>query len=480
MSVRTRFAPSPTGYLHIGSVRTALYAWAVAKKNNGSFILRIEDTDRERYVPNSIKFIIQELNWLGLQPTEGPSESELIQVGEDIEGLSLEWSSHGGPYIQSLRKDFYKRYAEELLQAGFAYRCECTPEMLEKERREQILAGKRPGYSGRCRYINVSPEKPHAIRLKLPQNFSVTANDEIRGKLKFENPPLSDPVLLKSDGFPTYHLAVVVDDHLMKITHVLRGEEWISTFPIHWYLYDLFGWEKPKFLHLPVILGEDGKKLSKRHGAQTTAELREEGFLPSAIINALALIGWTHSSGLEIFSVDEFLRDFSLEKVHSASGMFSPIKLKRINHEHFKLMRVDEFLALIQKNLGLSLRLSESYVNVLKERTHTLKDLSQLLCFLIFPNEYDFQALEDIDKQLIISTLELFKKAVNENLSRDELQAQISAISDSINLPKKHVFKILRVAILRRMETPPLIDTIQEFGFNWTIDQINRFLSEFR
>lgn len=476
MSVRTRFAPSPTGYLHIGSVRTALYAWALARKYSGSFILRIEDTDRERYVPNSISFIINELIWLHLIPDEGPSTDELKKVEQSSVNFNL--GGDYGPYIQSLRKDIYQKFAKELVEAGHAYRCDCTPEILEQERRRQILAGEKPGYSGRCRYRNVPEDTPHAIRLKLPQDFSISVHDKLRGVLKFENPPLSDPVLLKSDGFPTYHLAVVVDDHLMKITHVLRGEEWISTFPIHWYLYDLFGWSKPVFLHLPVILGEDGKKLSKRHGAQTTAELRQAGFMPDAIVNALALIGWTHSQGLEIFKTEEFLNDFSIERIHSASGMFSFHKLKRINHEHIKLLSKEEFLNLIKDHLGLTINLSDRYIDVLKERTHTINDLSQLLCFLTMPNEYEFQALNGFDIGKLSSILLKFQELLGKNPGRGELQNLIESCAKEYDLTKRDVFKILRIAILNRMETPPLLDSIEEFGTEWTKAQIQGFLKK--
>lgn len=483
MTTRTRFAPSPTGSLHIGGVRTALYSWAIAKQSGGEFLLRIEDTDQERKVPGAITFIIRELQWLGLKFDKGPTKSELEAIGEPVEGLILpdcntSRTVNENSFIQSFRKHIYKKYAEELVQNGYAYRCDCTPEMLERERREQMLRREKPGYSGRCRFRNVPQDKPHAIRLRLPDNFTVTAHDAIRGIIKYENPPLRDPVLLKSDGFPTYHLAVVVDDHLMKISHVLRGEEWLATFPIHWYLYELFGWTKPVFVHLPVILGDDGKKLSKRHGAVTTAELREEGYLPEAILNSLALVGWSHPEGKELFCMDEFVQKFSIDRIHPASGVLSFPKMKRFNHEHIKMMSNDRFLGMARSIVNFKLpEFSDHYLDILKERCHTLKDIAHLLCFLDETVKPDYDQLSNIATDKIAAVMDLFQNLVSADFSRDKIAESFNQIAAKTGLKKSDCFKIIRIATLKRLETPPIVDTLLEFGKEWTLDRINRFKS---
>ncbi|MCS6894269.1 MAG: glutamate--tRNA ligase [Deltaproteobacteria bacterium] len=478
MSIRTRFAPSPTGLLHIGSVRTALYSWALAKQSGGSFILRIEDTDQERKVEGSINFIVKELLWLGLEFDEGPSLSELESIGESTDGLIETWDSKSGPYVQSLRKDLYKKYAEELVDAGHAYRCDCTPEMLERERREQTLRRERPGYSGRCRHRNVSPDTKHAIRLMLPEEFTINVEDGLRGKLKFENPPLRDPVLLKSDGFPTYHLALVLDDHFMKISHVLRGEEWLATFPVHWYLYELFGWEKPVFVHLPVILGEDGKKLSKRHGATTTADLRKQGYIPEAILNSLALVGWTHPSGKELFTVDDFVRNFSLDKIHASSGIFSFSKLKKFNHEHLKQLNPADFLKLAREQIDIP-EFSHVYLQLLQERVHTLVDLNDLLVFIHDSAQYEFDKLREFSESVVASVVTNFVQKCQQTFSREGLNNLINQLAEKFNLKKSEAFKILRIAFLKRLETPPLVDTLLEMGLDWVVTQGKVFLTEF-
>jgi len=463
---RTRFAPSPTGLLHIGSVRTALYSYALARKNGGHFLLRIEDTDQERKVQGSVSFLIRELAWLGLVPDEGPSHEDLKKIGEPLDCISLS-GGQKGPYVQSLRREIYRQYAEELIQKGFAYRCDCTPEMLERERLEQIAKREKPGYSGRCRYRNVGPDVPHAVRLRLPDNFVVEFYDAIKGLVRFENPPLKDPVILKSDGLPTYHLAVVVDDHLMEITHVLRGDEWLSTAPIHIYLYDIFGWEKPVFAHLPVILGEDGKKLSKRHGACTTEDLRQQGYLPQAILNALALVGWSHPEGKELFSLEEFIEVFDLERVHASSGIFSFSKLNKFNHEHIKRLSKEEFSEALSQKLGKSFQFSETYLKVIQERTHTLEDLKSLLCFLDDEIKPDFSAIS-LDVATLKQIIASFKEYISTGFSRDGLKIFFEDQGKKFGLKKESVFKAIRIATLCRLETPPLIDTLLEMGREWT------------
>ncbi|RLC83882.1 MAG: glutamate--tRNA ligase, partial [Chloroflexi bacterium] len=319
MTIRVRFAPSPTGQPHIGNIRTVVFNWLFARQHHGKFILRIEDTDRSRYAPNAVKVIKDSLRWLGLDWDEGP----------DIGGPY-------GPYVQSQRLEFYREKAEELIEKGWAYRCNCTPERLERIRKEQRARVETPMYDGHCRELPpdaISPDEPHVIRLKVPREGTTTVHDLLRGDITFENRLIDDQILLKSDGFPTYHLAVVVDDHLMNITHIMRGDDWISSTPKRVLLYQALGWEPPVYAHVPLVLGPDGKKLSKRHGAVSIADFRKQGYLPDALFNFLALLGWSPGEGeeQEIFSREELLELFDIQHINLASAVFSYDKLDWMN-----------------------------------------------------------------------------------------------------------------------------------------------------
>ena len=264
MTVRVRFAPSPTGQPHIGNIRTVVFNWLFARQHGGQFIIRVEDTDRTRYVPDAVNVIFNSLHWLGLDWDEGP----------DVGGPY-------GPYVQSERLPLYREKALELLDKGWAYRCNCPPERLERIREEQRARGDMIMYDGHCRDLPpdaISPDEPHVIRLKMPREGQTVVHDLLKGDVVFENSGIDDQVLLKSDGFPTYHLAVVVDDYLMQITHIIRGDDWLSSAPKHVTLYRAFGWELPEFAHVPLVLGADGKKLGKRHGAISVAEFEKQGY----------------------------------------------------------------------------------------------------------------------------------------------------------------------------------------------------------
>ncbi|HPV08860.1 MAG TPA: glutamate--tRNA ligase, partial [Aggregatilineales bacterium] len=310
--VRVRFAPSPTGYLHIGGARTALFNWLFARKHGGSFILRIEDTDQSRYVPEAEDDIMASLRWLGLNWDEGP----------DIGGKA-------GPYRQSERAELYREWADWLIEHGYAYRCNCSPERLEKVREEQRARGEKPGYDRFCRDRNLGPDiGEHVVRFKMPLEGETTVHDLIRGPITFSNAELQDLVLLKSDGLPTYHLANVVDDHFMEISYIMRADEWIATAPIHWQLYRAFGWEMPAIAHLPVILSPSGHgKLSKRDQAfqeggtkvlVQVREFREAGYLPEAVVNFLTNVGWAFGDDREVFTPEEAMERFELEDINPA------------------------------------------------------------------------------------------------------------------------------------------------------------------
>lgn len=321
MTVRVRFAPSPTGYLHVGGARSALFNYLFAKRHGGTFILRIEDTDRTRFVEGALKEIYDSLRWLGLNWDEGP-----------------EAGGGCGPYIQSERLALYKESAEKLLQTGHAYRCFCSSERLTALREEQEKNKLQLGYDKKCRGLSsqatndlLAKGAPHVVRLRIPEERKVVFNDEIRGPIEYSSDVLDDLVLLKTDGFPTYHLANVVDDHFMGITHVLRGDEWITSTPRHILLYEAFGWTPPAFAHLPVILSEDGKKLSKRKGAASVMDYKRAGYLPEALFNFLALLGWAPGNDREKMSVQELVDAFSIDHVSPKAAVFDEKKLEWMN-----------------------------------------------------------------------------------------------------------------------------------------------------
>jgi glutamyl-tRNA synthetase len=320
-TVRVRFAPSPTGYLHVGGARSALFNYLFAKRKNGTFILRIEDTDQSRFVEGALQEIYESLKWLGLQWDEGP------EVGGAL-----------GPYVQSQRLHIYKEFAQKLLESGHAYRCFCTPERITKLREEQEKAKQPSGYDRKCRGLSddeismhLNAGTPHVVRLKIPAGRKVVFIDKIRGAIEYSSDVLDDLVLIKSDGYPTYHMANVVDDHLMKITHVLRGDEWIASTPRHVLLYEAFGWDPPEFAHLPIILSPDGGKLSKRKGAASVMDFKRAGFLPEALFNFLALLGWSPGDEREKMAVNELIDAFSLENVSPKSSVFDEQKLEWMN-----------------------------------------------------------------------------------------------------------------------------------------------------
>lgn len=347
--IRVRFAPSPTGYLHVGGLRTALYNFLYARKHGGTFVLRIEDTDRTRFVEGAAEQLVNTLFGLGLGSDEGiflkkqekDSEKypELIEVGEH------------GPYTQSERLDIYRRHADELLHSGKAYPCFCTTDRLDAMRAEQVAAKRMPKYDRFC--LGLSPEEvstklaegvPHVIRMKVEDDREVAFHDIVRGHVAFRTETIDDQVLVKSDGFPTYHLGSVVDDHLMEITHVIRAEEWLPSTPKHILLYEAFGWEPPVFAHLPLLLNPDRSKLSKRQGDVAVEEYLGKGYLAEALINFVALLGWNPGEGStqEIFSIDELVSRFELGDVHKAGAVFDLRKLDWMNAEYIKALSVDD------------------------------------------------------------------------------------------------------------------------------------------
>lgn len=385
-SLRVRFAPSPTGYLHVGGLRTALYNFLLAKKHNGKFILRIEDTDQSRRVEGAMENLIETLQWAGVEFDEGPGKE-----------------GNYGPYIQSQRLEIYRNHVKRLIETGKAYYCFCSPERLEEVRKHQTEAGLDPMYDRRCRNISredaekrVAAGEAHVVRLKVPLEGELTFTDEVRGEVTIQHKILDDQVLLKSDGFPTYHLAVVVDDYSMGITHVIRGEEWLPSTPKHILLYRAFGWELPKFAHLPLLLNPDKSKLSKRQGDVAVEDYRAKGYLKEALINFIAFLGWNPGGEREIFSLQELINEFSLERVGKTGAVFNIEKLNWYNQQHIKLQSAEQLLPLVKKiaeEKGISYS-SPDYlkqvIELMKERVVLLPDfVDSCPYFFADPVTYD-------------------------------------------------------------------------------------------
>lgn len=343
--MRTRFAPSPTGSLHVGGLRTALYSWLLARQSDGKFLLRIEDTDQAREVAGAVDVILKGLHWAGLDPDEG-----VVMVDSDV----TQQGSHG-PYKQSERLDLYRPYVDQLLQAGHAYPCFCTPERLEQMRTEQQAKKQAPMYDRHCCNVSETEVKQrikagekHVIRMRIPRDKTITFNDDIRGDVSFQGHTVDDQVLLKSDGFPTYHLAHVVDDHLMDIDLVVRGEEWLSSLPKHLLLFKWLEWEAPRYAHVPLLLNKDKSKLSKRQNAVSVEEYMEKGYLPEAMLNFLAMLGWNSGTTQELFSLPELIQQFSIDRVQKSGAIFDVEKLDWLQGQWMRKLTVDEFVKRIK------------------------------------------------------------------------------------------------------------------------------------
>lgn len=359
--VRVRFAPSPTGYLHIGGLRTALFNYLYARHTGGTMILRIEDTDRTRFVEGALENLLKALSWAKVEIYEGVMLDESGKVTERGEY---------GPYIQSdrVKAGIYNKYIEKLIEEDKAYYCFCSQERIDKVRDQQKADGLTPKYDGLCRSIPLEEAKKriangeeYTVRLKLPKNREISFVDRIKGKITFNTDDMDDQVLIKRDGFPTYHFAVVVDDHLMKITHVVRGDEWISSTPKHVYLYEAFGWDAPEYIHLPTVLNENHKKYSKRNGDGMVEDFIEEGYLPEGLINFLALLGWSPDSEEEIFSIEELAKQFDFDRVNKTGAVFDKRKLDWVNGHYVREMSLEDLAKAIKPFMEKSGLVDENY-----------------------------------------------------------------------------------------------------------------------
>lgn len=482
-NVRLRFAPSPTGYLHIGGLRTALFNYLYARHQGGDFILRIEDTDRSRYVEGALENLIDVLNWAKLDYDEGVKKTEdgLEQVG------------NAGPYIQSERVEagIYQKYAEQLVEEGKAYYCFCSQERIDQVREEQKARGETPRYDGHCRDIpleeakkRVAAGEDHVLRMKLPANTDITFHDEIKGKITINTDEMDDQVLMKSDGFPTYHFAVVIDDHLMGITHVVRGEEWITSTPKHIFLYQAFGWEAPSHVHLPTVLGQDHKKLSKRNGDVSVELFIERGYLQEALINYIALLGWSPKGNEEVLSMDQIIEEFDFSRVSNTGGIFDVKKLDWMNQQYITALPVEDCQAYIRKYLldaGLieedypeeKLRLvTETYQNRI-EHFDQVPEMTKHLFIGVEDLRYSDEAKEILKTDTAKMLVETFTSKVRDNeLTAEFAAGVVKEIQKETGIKGKELWFPVRAALVGQTSGPDFGNTLLILGKEEVLDRL--------
>lgn len=464
MSVRVRIAPSPTGLPHIGTFRTFLFNWLFARQHGGDVIIRIEDTDRERLIPGAEDALLDAIGWIGLDWDEGP------RVGGPY-----------GPYVQSERLPIYHEHVDRLLAEGKAYRCYCTSERLDALRREQQERKEPPGYDRLCRGLSDAERAEReaagaasVVRFAVPLDGSTTFNDVIHGDITWENRVLDDFVMLKSDGYPTYHLAHLVDDRLMAISHVLRGDEWIASTPRHVLLYQAFGWEPPVFAHLPAILGTDRKKLSKRHGPTGIAAFQEAGYLPEAMLNYLALCGWSSGTDDEILSISELVERFSLERVNHTGAIFDHAKLDWFNGQYLRTLPVPDLARRMRPFLGAMAdgvpdATLEPIAAVLQDRLRTLAEAPELAEYFL-SDTLDYDARQLVQKGMSVEqTVEALRKSAAlaaqvEPFEKAALEHPFDELTETLGLKRLQLFMSIRVACTGRTATPPLFDVMEVLG----------------
>ena len=468
--VRTRYAPSPTGDPHVGNIRAALFSWALARVHNGQFILRIEDTDQARLVETSLTAIQESLRWLGLDWDEGP------EIG----------GPHA-PYFQSQRLELYHKAAASLLDSGNAYRCFCTTERLNTMRKAQQAAKRPPGYDGLCRNVPADESlaraktEPFTVRFKMRREGETVLNDLIRGEVRFDNRLQDDFVALKSDGYPTYHLAVVVDDTEMEITHTIRGDEWISSAPKHIQLYEALGWEPPDWVHLPLILGPDKKKLSKRTGDTALLDYRDRGYLPEAMVNFLSFLGWSLDDHTSLITGEELAKHFSIERVVPNPAVFDIERLDYLNGHYIREMADDRWLELVttwaERELPAEIErpldptLLAAAAPLLKDRVRFLADIAPMVEFLFTKGApaYEAQLLAERlagDMTLADRVLELAEQALGAQaeLTAATVEAAIRSLEGDLEMKLRKFVPVLYVAIMGKAQGIPLFESIAILG----------------
>jgi len=495
MSVRVRYAPSPTGLQHIGGVRTALFNYFFARSQGGSFILRVEDTDRERSTEEALQDLFDTLEWLGIDYDEGP--------GRD---------GDCGPYVQSERAAIYREKAAELVDAGEAYPCFCSGERLDALRAEQQKNPKgHQGYDRHCRDLTpgearrrIAGGESHVIRLKVPLEGKTSFDDVLLGRTGRKNSDINpDPVILKSDGFPTYHLANVIDDHMMGITHIMRAQEWIPSGPLHVLLYKAFGWEPPQYCHLPMVMGKDGQKLSKRHGATAVAEFRKAGYLPEALMNYVSLLGWSYDDSREFFSRDDLCRLFSLEKINKSPAVFDYRKLDWFNGQYIRMKDPEQLKAILLPILAADGITSDPPSDaerdifdgafpIIRERLKLLNDISPMLRFLFtdpgigslddaIPKKMDASGASDVlarSRELLASAPAV--PALDDEAASaawdEEREAEFRSRAESDGLKIGALMQPLRLAVTASRVSPPLFPAIRLLGVEESLRRVDRLI----
>lgn len=469
MKVRTRFAPSPTGFVHVGSFYSVLLDYAWAKKNKGKFIVRIENTDIKRYVKKAEEKIYEALDWLGIKEDESP------RVG----------GPHS-PYRQSERLKIYRQHAEELIKKGHAYYCFCSKKRLDKVREEQKKRKQPPMYDRQCRQLNsresatrVGKSESHVIRMKIPDNEKIVIPDLIRGDVIFDCNVVDDQVLIKSDGFPTYHLAAIVDDHFMEITHAIRGEEWLSSAPKHFLLYRYFGWEPPIYLHTPTIRDESRRKLSKRLGHTSFDWYRDQGFLPEALLNFLCLLGWSHPQEKEIFGLEEFIKKFDLKDISPVGPIFDLRKLEWMNGVYIRKKSDRELQQLLKPFTpkGMKVTLINQSVPLIKNRLQKLSGYPDLVDFFVKKPMVDFKLVVKKgggDKDLIKVQFEtLVKKLEGVKIWKAKrLEEIFRNLANKLNWHVGKFFMAVRIVLTGKTATPPLFETMEVLGKKKTLKRL--------
>lgn len=456
--VRTRIAPSPTGSPHIGTAYAALFNYCFARQQKGDFVLRIEDTDRTRFVEGSEKEIIESLDWLGLKPDESPEKSGKF-----------------GPYRQSERLEIYKDHVQKLLGSGKAYYCDCSAERLEKIRSEQQARKEMPHYDRKCRFDQPKNTENAVVRLSVPDEGTTLVTDRIRGEIEFQNSGIDDQVLLKSDGFPTYHLASVVDDHLMEISHVIRAEEWLSSTPKHVLLYQAFGWEVPEFVHIALLRNSDRSKISKRKNPVSLTFYKDQGYLPEALVNFLGLMGWSMPDDREIFLLPEMVSAFSFDRLDVAGPVFDIQKLDWLNGEYIRAEETDN---LEKQLLGFS-KYSEIQIKkvlpLVKERMKKLSEFDGLVSFFFEEIEVKKEAflvkgkLDSEAKEIVEKVTDILNDINWEEIT---IESAISEIQEKSNWSRGELFMMLRIILTGSRATPPLFTTILALGKAQTLERL--------
>lgn len=457
-TVRTRFAPSPTGYLHVGGARTALFSYLFARRHGGQFVLRIEDTDLERSTAESVNAILEGMTWLGLEYDEGP-------------------------FYQTKRFERYAAVIDELMDKGLAYRCNCRRERLDALREEQMKKKLKPRYDGHCRGMTVDPGEPHVIRFRNPLDGSVVVDDLTRGRMVFSNTELDDLIIRRSDGSPTYNLTVVVDDADMDITHVIRGDDHINNTPRQINILRAMGKEPPQYAHVPMILGDDGARLSKRHGAVSVMDYRDKGYLPEALLNYLVRLGWSHGDQ-EIFSVDEMVQLFDIDQVNKAASSFNTDKLKWLNQQYMKAADPAHIAHLLSPHMGkLGIDPSQGpeladVVRTQVDRAQTLKELAEISAFIYQDfDAYDETAakkhLRPVAKEPLQRIFTALEMLALDDWVPERLERAVERVAQEMDLKMAKVAQPLRVAVVGRAASPGIDETLYLVGKDAVLRRID-------